>query len=259
VRVLSYSGRPRASTTVNSLMARQGLRELVDLARVRAAGKQDQFVAAGLREGVDGVAEAAGCGERFSHGLLGSGAEEPVVVAQVGAGIGLGGRAEREAGAGQQPGVPSRPAACHVAMARAAPARKGARPKTPETHPVPWLATRRNAAGEKPPNNNGGPPGVAGFGPISASRSRQMVVTRSSGRSRSAPRRRNEAPAAAKSSSRGPGASPSSSRPPASRSRLAACLAKPTWLVCNGASSTVVAKVIRVVTAAAAASTVSGS
>jgi hypothetical protein len=55
----------------------KGLGELVDLSRVRVAGKQDQFVAAGLREGVDGVADAVGCGERFSDGLIGSGAEEP--------------------------------------------------------------------------------------------------------------------------------------------------------------------------------------
>jgi coenzyme F420-reducing hydrogenase delta subunit len=45
-----------ASTAGNSRMGGQGLAELVDLARVRVAGKQDQFVAAGLREGVDGVA-----------------------------------------------------------------------------------------------------------------------------------------------------------------------------------------------------------
>jgi hypothetical protein len=99
-------------------------------------------------------------------------------------------------------------------------------------------ATRRNAAGEKPPNSSGGPPGVAGAGPIAVVGSRQMAVARSTSRSRSAPRRRKQAPAASKSSSRGPGARPSSSRPPASRSKVAACLAKPAWLVCRVAPST---------------------
>ena len=164
-----------------------GLGELIDLARIRVAGKQDQFMATGLRERVDGVAEGAGSGERFSDGLVGSGAREPVVVAQVSAGNGLGSRAEREAGAGQKP---SRPVAFHVSMARAAPSRKGGEAENAR-NPAGAVAGDPAERGRgKPPNNNRGPPGVAGFGPISTMGSRQMVVTRSSSWSRSARRRR---------------------------------------------------------------------
>jgi hypothetical protein len=92
-----------SSTAVNLLMAGQGV-ELVDLGRVRVAGKQDQFVAAGLREGVHGGGQVAGCGERLSDGLVGPRTEEPVIVAQISVNVGVGGRAERETGAGEQPG-----------------------------------------------------------------------------------------------------------------------------------------------------------
>ena len=81
----------------------------------------------------------------------------------------------------------------------------------------------------------------------------------SSMRSNALPRAPNSAPAASKSSSRPPTATPSTSRPPDSASTEAACLASIAPLTRSGAIRIVVASLIRSVTAAAAASAISGS
>jgi hypothetical protein len=121
------------------------------------------------------------------------------------------------------------------------------------TQPSAYFAVRSNAAGTLPPMISVGRPS----GPIASPS--QVALNAASIASNSCPRLWKSAPTAAKSSSRPPTATPSTRRPPDSALTDAACLASSAPSRRVGASRTVVASLIRSVTAPAAASAISGS